>query len=69
MRVKGVPSLNWSSRLFCDVGAAELMAEDDVDLFAEEADIAAEVEIIVPGGMSPAIVSYHYPEQVGGLHA
>ena len=69
MRAKPVPYLNWSSRLFPDVGPAELMAKHDGDPFAEEADIAAEIDIIAPGGVNGAIVRYHYPEHAGCLHA
>ena len=65
MRVKPVPYLNWSSRLFPDVGPAELMVKHDGDPFAEEADIAAEIDIIAPDGVNGAIVRYHYPDMLG----
>jgi hypothetical protein len=69
MRAKRVPPLNWPSRLFRDIGAAALMMEDEEGLFAEEADIAAQIEILIPAGVNTAIVRYSYPEQAGGPHA
>jgi hypothetical protein len=69
MRATPLPDLNWSSRLFCDVVPNGLMAKRDADPFAEEADIAAEIEIIAPGGVNRAIVRYHYPERAGWLYA
>jgi|HubBroStandDraft_5_1064220.scaffolds.fasta_scaffold3162091_1 hypothetical protein len=69
MRAKRVPKLSWSPCLFCDAEPPEVTDEDDADLFAEEADLTAEIEIVVPGGPKPAIVRYHYRQQAAGLHA
>jgi hypothetical protein len=58
-----LPELNWSAWLYCDVGPAT----HDANPFAEEGDIAAEVEITT-GGVNFTIVRYHYPERAGRLH-
>ncbi len=60
MEMQRVRNLNWLSALFRDVSAAELAAEDDGNLFAEEADIAAQIEVLGLGGINPPIVRYSY---------
>ena len=66
---KRVPNLAWPSWIFRDADAAELMAEEDADLFAEETDVTALIEILVPAGGRPSVVRYHYPEASGAFHA
>ena len=65
MIAKRVPNLAWPSWIFHDADAAELMTEEDADLFAEEADVIALIEI--PPG--PSVVRYHYPEAPGAFRA